>query len=138
MTDQPTPSERRAERESLGDLLSEVSRDLSTLVRQEVELAKAELKQTATRTGKGAGLLGGAGYAGLMAVFFLSIALWWALGYLMGNAWSGVVVAIIWAIIALILYLVGRNQLKTVKGMPQTVETVKEIPDTLKRNGENR
>lgn len=138
MTDQPTPSEQRAERESLGDLLAEVSRDLSTLIRQEVELAKAELRETATRTGKGAGLLGGAGYAALMAVLFLSIALWWALGYLMGNAWSGVVVAIIWAVIALILYLIGRNQLKAVKGMPQTVETVKEIPDTLKRNGENR
>lgn len=138
MTDQPTPSEARAERESLGDLLAEVSRDLSTLVRQEVELAKAELRQTATRAGKGAGMMGGAGYAALMAVLFLSIALWWALGYLMGNAWSGVVVAVIWAIIALILFVVGRNQLKTVKGMPQTVETVKEFPDTLKRNGENR
>ena len=138
MTDQPTPSEERAGRESLGDLLAEVSRDLSTLIRQEVELAKAELKQTATRAGKGAGMMGGAGYAALMAVLFLSIALWWALGYLMGNAWSGVVVAVIWAIIALILFLVGRNQLKAVKGMPQTVETVKEFPDTLKRNGENR
>lgn len=138
MTDQPTPSEQRAERESLGDLLAEVSRDLSTLIRQEVELAKAELKQTATRAGKGAGLLGGSGYAALMAVLFLSIALWWALGYLVGNAWSGVVVAVLWGIIALILYLVGRKQLKTVTGMPQTVETVKEFPDTLKRNGENR
>ena len=138
MTDQPTPSEERAGRESLGDLLAEVSRDLSTLIRQEVELAKAELKQTATRAGKGAGMMGGAGYAALMAVLFLSIALWWALGYLMGNAWSGVVVAVIWAIVALILYLGGRNQLKAVKGMPQTVETVKEFPDTLKRNGENR
>ncbi|MFE4949309.1 phage holin family protein [Leifsonia sp. NPDC056665] len=138
MTDQPTPSEARAEHESLGDLLAEVSRDLSTLVRQEVELAKAELRQTATRAGKGAGMMGGAGYAALMAVLFLSIALWWALGYLMGNAWSGVVVAVIWAIVALILFVVGRNQLKTVKGLPQTVETVKEFPDTLKRNGENR
>jgi Flp pilus assembly protein TadB len=138
VTDQPTPSEQRAERESLGDLLAEVSRDLSTLIRQEVELAKAELKQTATRAGKGAGLLGGSGYAALMAVLFLSIALWWALGYLMGNAWSGVIVAVIWGIIALILYLVGRKQLKTVQGMPQTVETVKEFPDALKRNGENR
>ncbi|MGN6428178.1 phage holin family protein [uncultured Leifsonia sp.] len=138
MTDEPTPSEERAATTSLGDLLAEVSRDLSTLIRQEMELAKAELRQTATRAGKGAGMLGGAGYAALMAVFFLSIALWWALGYLVGNAWSGVIVAVIWAIIALILYLVGRKQLKTVQGMPRTVETVKEIPDTLKRNGENR
>jgi len=138
MTDQPTPSEERAANNSLGELLGEVSRDLSTLIRQEMELAKAEIKQTVTRAGKGAGLLGGAGYAGLMAVFFLSIALWWALGYLVGNAWSAVIVAIIWGVVALILYLRGRKQLETVKGAPQTVETVKEIPETLKRNEENR
>jgi hypothetical protein len=137
-TEQTTPSERRAANESLGELLSDVTRDLSTLIRQEMELARAEFKQMAVRAGKGAGMFGGAGYAALMAIFFLSVALWWALGYVMGNAWSAVVVAIIWAIIALILYLVGRNQLKKVQGMPQTVETVKEIPDTLKRNGENR
>ncbi|MFP3467244.1 phage holin family protein [Leifsonia sp. SIMBA_070] len=138
MTDQPSPAEERAANNSLGELLGEVSRDLSTLIRQEMELAKAEIRQTATRAGKGAGLLGGAGYAGLMAVFFLSIALWWALGYLVGNAWSGVIVAVIWAIVALVLYLVGRKQLETVKGAPQTVETVKEIPQTMKPNGENR
>ena len=138
MTDQPTPSEERATNNSLGELLGEVSRDLSTLIRQEMELAKAEIKQTVTRASKGAGLLGGAGYAGLMAVFFLSIALWWALGYLVGNAWSAVIVAIIWGVVALILYLRGRKQLETVKGAPQTVETVKEFPETLKRNEENR
>ena len=138
MTDQPSAAEDRAANSSLGELLGEVSRDLSTLIRQEMELAKAEMRQTATRAGKGAGLLGGAGYAGLMAVFFLSIALWWALGYLVGNAWSAVIVAIVWAIVALVLYLVGRKQLATVKGAPQTVETVKEIPQTLKPNGENR
>jgi hypothetical protein len=138
MTDIPTPSERKAESTSLGDLLSEVSRDISTLMRQEVELAKAELRESATRAGKGAGLLGGAGYAGLMAVFFLSIALWWGLGYLMGNAWSAVVVAVIWAVIALVLFLIGRKDIKQIKGAPQTVDTIKEIPETLKRNGENR
>ena len=47
-------------------------------------------------------------------------------------------VAVIWAIIALILFLVGRGQLKNVEGAPQTVETLKEIPETLKRNEENR
>lgn len=138
MTDQPTPAEERAASTSLGDLLGEVSRDLSTLIRQEVELAKAELRQSATRAGAAAGMLGAAGYAALMAVFFLSIALWWALGYLVGNGWSGVIVAVIWAVIALILYLVGRKKLATVRGVPRTVETVKEIPETLKPNGENR
>ncbi|MFF1632623.1 phage holin family protein [Leifsonia sp. NPDC058248] len=138
MTDQPTPSEAKAASTSLGDLLGEVTRDLSTLIRQEIELAKAELKQSATRAGKGAGLLGGAGYAGLMVLFFLSVGLWWGLGYLVGNAWSAVIVAVIWAIIGLVLYVVGRKLLESVKGVPQTVETVKEMPETLKRNGENR
>ena len=134
----PTPSEEKAATTSLGDLLGEVSRDISTLMRQEVALAKAEIKETASKSAKGAGLLGGAGYAGLMAIFFLSVALWWALGTLMGGGWAGVVVAVIWAIIALILFLVGRKKFKEVEGVPQTVETLKEIPETLKRNEENR
>lgn len=137
MTD-PTPSEVKAASTSLGDLLGEVTRDISTLMRQEVALAKAELKASATKSAKGAGLLGGAGYGALMAVFFLSLALWWALSTLMGGGWAGVVVAAIWAVIALILFVVGRGQLKTVEGVPQTVETLKEIPETLKRNEENR
>ena len=52
MTD-PTPSEAKAASTSLGDLLGEVSRDISTLMRQEVALAKAELKQSATKSAKG-------------------------------------------------------------------------------------
>lgn len=50
----------------------------------------------------------------------------------------GVVVAVLWALTALILFLVGRSQIKQVKGVPQTVDTLKEIPETLKRNEENR
>jgi hypothetical protein len=137
MTD-PTPSEAKAASTSLGDLLGEVTRDLSTLMRQEVALAKAELKDSAQRSAKGAGLMGAAGYGALMAVFFLSVALWWALGTLMGGGWAGVVVAVIWAIIAAILFVVGRGQLSQVEGAPQTVDTLKEIPETLRRNEENR
>jgi hypothetical protein len=134
-----TPSEQKAATTSVGDLLAEVSRDISTLMRQEVALAKAELKETASKTAKGAGLLGGAGYAGLMAVFFLSVALWWGLGDLIDSlGWSAVIVAVIWAVIAAILYAIGRSRLKEVEGAPQTVETLKEIPETLRRNEENR
>jgi len=137
MTD-PTPSEAKAASTSLGDLLGEVSRDVSTLMRQEVALAKAELRESATKSAKGAGLMGGAGYGALMAVFFLSVALWWSLGTLIGGGWAAVVVAVIWAIIASILFLIGRNQFQHVEGAPQTVETLKEIPETLRRNEENR
>lgn len=138
MTDIPTPSEQKAADTSLGDLLSEVTRDVSTLMRQELELAKAELRQSATRAGKGAGLLGAAGYSALMAVLFISIAAWWGLGYLVGNAWSGLIVAGIWLIIGLVLYFQGRAAIESIKGAPQTVDTLKEIPETLKRNEENR
>ncbi|QHC54351.1 hypothetical protein GSU10_00840 [Rathayibacter tanaceti] len=134
---EPTPDER-AGSTSLGDLLGEVSRDLSTLIRQEMALAKAELKESAGKAGKGAGLLGGAGYAALMAVLFLSIALWWSLGTLIGNGWSGVVVAVIWGVVAAILFAVGRRSLKQVDGVPETVDTLKKIPDTLKPNGARR
>jgi hypothetical protein len=136
--DLPTPSEQQAATTSLGDLLAEVSRDISTLMRQEIELAKAELKRTAKQTGRGAGFYGGAGVAGFFALMFLSIALWWGLGYLMGNAWSAVIVAAVWGIVAAVLYFTGKKELDEVEGMPQTVETVKEIPDALKRNEENR
>jgi hypothetical protein len=138
-TDEPTPSERRAASTSFGDLFGQVTKDMSTLIRQEVDLAKAELKQSASRAGAGAGLLGGAGYAALMTIFFLSCALWWGLADLIENiAWAAVIVAVIWAIIALILYLIGRKRLKEVQGMPRTADSVKKLPDTFKRNEENR
>jgi len=62
---------------SVGALISDVTSDLSTLMRQELELAKAEVKQEAVKAGRAAGMLGGAGFAGYMVALFLSIALWW-------------------------------------------------------------
>ena len=128
----PTTAQAKAETSSLGDLLGEVTRDMSTLMRQEVELAKVELKQSAARAGKGSGMLAGAGVAGNFALLFLSLALWWALGTLMGLGWSGVVVALIWGIAAAVLASIGRRELKAVKGLPQTAATLQEIPPTLK------
>lgn len=138
MTDMPTPSQEKAATTSLGELVGEVSRDLSELMRKELELAKAELADSAKRSGVGAGLLGGAGYAAMMTLLFLSIALWWALGLLVGGGWSGVIVAVIWAVVAIVLYAVGMGRIRSVRGAPQTVETVKEIPEAFKRNEENR
>ena len=138
MTDMPTPSQDKAATTSLGELVGEVSRDLSDLMRKELALAKAELTDSAKKAGAGAGLMGGAAYAAMMAILFLSIALWWALALLVGGGWSGVIVAVLWAVIGGILFAVGRSRLQTVRVAPQTVETVKEIPEALKRNEENR
>ncbi|RIJ46798.1 phage holin family protein [Clavibacter lycopersici] len=139
MTDARTPSEEKAATTSLGDLLGNVTKDVSTLMRQEIALAKAEIGDSAKKAGKGAGLLGGAGYAGLMAVFFLSVALMVGLSYWFDNlAWAAVVVAVIWAVIGLVMYLQGRKQLKTVQGAPRTAESVKKIPEAMKRNEADR
>ncbi|WP_457973610.1 phage holin family protein [Arthrobacter sp. D1-17] len=131
----PTAAHAKADSTSLGDLLGDVTRDLSTLMRQELELAKVEAKQSATRAGKGSGMFAGAGVAGHFVLLFLSLALWYALGELMGLGWSAVVVALIWGIIAAVLATTGRKEFKRIKGMPQTAETVQEIPPTLKPNG---
>jgi len=123
--------EERAATESLGQLLSEVSRDISRLFRQEVELAKAELRDSAAKAGKGAGLLGGAGVAAHFALLFVSIAVWWSLGLVIGNGWSALIVAVIYGIAAAILAVAGRNKIREVRGLPQTAETVRRIPDAL-------
>src|SRR6476619_1807553 len=92
---------------SLGELISEVTEDLSTLMRQELELAKAELQQSASRAGRGVGMLGGARVAGYFVLLFVSIALWWAIVSAIGLGWSAAVVAVSWAIVAAVLAMVG-------------------------------
>jgi len=111
---------------SVGDLLGQVSRDLSQLVRQEIDLAKAEVRQEATKFGKGAGMLGGAGFAGYMVALFASLTLAYGIGTFW-PAWIGaLIVALLWAAAAAVLYPRGRQQLKAVNGPVQTKETLKE------------
>jgi hypothetical protein len=120
---------------SVGDLIGEVSNDLSTLMRQELALAKAEVKAEATKTGKAAGMLGGAGFAGYMVALFASIALWWALANGMDEGWAALIVAALWAVVGAVLYSLGRSRLKSVHPKPErTVQTLKEVPDALKGN----
>lgn len=135
---QDSAAHQKAENTSLGDLLGEVTRDLSTLMRQEVELAKAEAKQSATRAGKGGGMLAGAGVAGHFVLLFASLALMFALGAIMPLGWAAVILAVIWGIAAAVLASIGRKELKQVKGLPQTGETLSEIPPTLKPGEVNR
>lgn len=121
-------------RPSVGELFSEVAKDLSTLMHQEVELAKAELRQSATRAGKGAGLLAGAGFGGYMVLLFASIAAWWGIGDAIGHGWSALIVAAVWLTVAAVLGLMGRREIRAVPGVPQTAQTVKKIPDAVRGN----
>jgi len=134
----PSAAHVKADNASIGELLGDVTRDLSTLMRQEVELAKAELKQSTSRAGKGAGMLAGAGVGGHFVLVFLSLALMFALGAVMALGWAALIVAVLWAIIAAVLASIGRKELKQIKGLPQTGETLAEIPPTLKPGEVNR
>jgi Putative Actinobacterial Holin-X, holin superfamily III len=118
---------------SIGQLVGEVTQDLSTLMRQELALAKAEVKQEAVKAGRAYGMLGGAGFAGYMVLLFASIAAWWGLASVIPNGWAALIVTAVWAVIGAVLYQAGRRRMREVHPMPQrTADTIKEIPDALK------
>ena len=124
----PSPDSRP----SVGEAFAGVAADLSLLVRQEVELAKAELRQSAARAGRGAGLLAGAGLGAHLVVFFASAAAWWGIGDTTGHGWSALIVAGAWLAIAAVLGLLGRREINAISGTPQTAHTVKQIPAAVK------
>lgn len=118
---------------SVGELFGEISRDLSTLMRQEMELAKAEAKEEVAKAGKGAGMLAGAGFAVYMVLLFASIALWWGLANVMDQGWAALIVAGVWTLIGALLAVAGRGQLRAVHPKPErTVDTLKQVPEALK------
>ena len=112
---------------SLSEALHDVGADLSQLMRQELALAKAELKEEAVQAATSVGLLGAAGYAATLAVLLGSFAAAFALGSLWGLGWGALAVAGCWALVALVLLLTGRSLLRTVSPTPErTVESLKE------------
>jgi uncharacterized membrane protein YqjE len=119
--------------ESVGQLVSQLTTDLGQLTRQELALAKAELQTEAKKAGKGAGMLGGAAFAGWMVALFVSLTVMWALDEAMDLIWAALIVAAIWAIVAVVLAMSGRKELQEVNPKPdQTVESLKEDAKWLK------
>jgi hypothetical protein len=112
---------------SLGELLGEIAADLSSLMRQEVELAKAEVKAEVTKASKAAGMLGGAGFAGYMVLLLGSFTIAFAIGDRIGFGWGTLIVTLIWAVAAAVLAVVGRKKLSTINPKPElTTESIKE------------
>jgi uncharacterized membrane protein YqjE len=113
--------------QSVGEILSEVVSDVTRLFRQEVELAKAELRQEATKAGRAGGMLAAAAIAALLTTVMVSLALAALLADVMHPAAAALIVGLLWAIAGAVLYRTGRERLRTVSPIPrQTVETVKE------------
>lgn len=118
--------ERRDER-SVGELFGELTRDLSTLMRKELELAKLELKEEASKAGKAGGMLGATAVAAWMALVMLSFALAWGLAEVMDAGFAFLLVGLLYAGAAAVLFTKGRAELAKVRPVPeQTIETLKE------------
>ena len=123
-TDIPTkPGETR----SIGEIVGDISKDMSTLIQQEMDLAKSELKQEASRIGKGAGMFGGAGLAGHFALFFLSFALVYLLDNWIPVELAALIAGLVWAMTAAVLAIRGRKEIKEANPqLPTTQQTLKE------------
>ena len=121
---------------SIGAVLGDITANVSTLMRQEVALAKAEVRQSGSQAGKGVGLLVGASVAGLLLLVFVSVSAWWGLGQYIENQWSALVVAAVWAIVAVILALAGKKELQRIRGLQNTTDTLGKVPNALKGHEE--
>jgi MFS family permease len=112
----------------VGELVKQLADQTSTLVRQEIDLAKAELTQKGREAGKGAGLLAGAAVIGLLAAGALTAFLIMLLDGALANWLAALIVGVVFAAIAGALALAGRNRIRraTPPVPEQTVETVKE------------
>jgi hypothetical protein len=113
--------------QSIGELLKQLSQDTATLVRKEVELARAEVTEKGKQAGKGVGMFGGAGVAGLLALGSLTAFLIALLATAMDTWIAALIVTVLWAAVAGVLALVGRKEVQeATPPAPQTVETIKE------------
>ena len=111
----------------IGELVKDLSQQTSTLVRKEIELARAEMQQKGKEAGKGAGMMAGAGVAALLALGAFSAALIALLDKAMALWVAALIVMALWAIVAFVLYKSGQSSFKrATPPAPQTVETVKE------------
>jgi uncharacterized membrane protein YqjE len=125
--------------ESTGELLKRFSEDATTLIRKEVELAKAELAEKGRQAGKGAGMFGGAGLFGVTAFGALTAFLILVLAEAM-DAWlAALIVAAVYGAIAAVLALQGKQKVEeAAPPQPeQTVETLKEDVEWAKRQPES-
>jgi MFS family permease len=123
---EPPPEELRER--PIGDLVKQLAGQTSTLVRQEIDLAKAEMTEKGRVAGKGAGLIGGAAVIGLLAAGALTACLILALNHALPDWLAALIVAVVFGAIAAFLALQGKKRIEqAAPAVPeQTVETVKE------------
>lgn len=112
---------------SLGEIVGDITQDLTTLVRQEMDLAVSEMKREVTKLGKGAGMFGGAGAAGYLSLIFLSLALVHLLDNWVPAELAALIVGLLWAAVTAVLALRGKKEIDNANpDLPVTKQTLKE------------
>ena len=112
----------------VGELLKQLSEETTTLVKQELDLAKAEMSEKGKEAGVGVGMFGGAGLSSLLALIFLSLAAVAALDIGMRTWLAALIVGVVWAAVAGVLALQGKSKLQraTPPAPEQAIESTKE------------
>ena len=130
--------ERQAEEPTIGRLIKDAQTDLSTLIRKEIALAKAELKVSVTAGGVGLGLVAAAGFLLVLAIIMLSVAaahlIHWN-GDGLDLHWAFLIVFGLYVLVAAVLAFIGLKQVKQVKAPERAIEQGKQIPNALKGHG---
>ena len=126
-------SARDTSNPSLGELMGNLSEDTSRLFRQEVALAKAEVRQEVSAAGSAVSELAAAAGLAQVGLIMASIAVAVALNRVMDLDWAFAIVAVVWFIVAAVLGVTGRNKLREVNPTPtRTAQTIREIPEAMK------
>lgn len=121
---------------TIGKLVSDASRDISTLVQKEIQLAKSELKVSVKHGGTGIGLFAGAAFIAVLAIIMLSVAIAYFIHMTgLDLAWCFLIVFALYVAIAAVLALVGLKQVKQVKAPEKAISQGKQIPQALKGQG---
>ncbi len=132
-----TPSQGRptgAEEPSIGALVQSAMADVSTLIRSEIELAKAEVGKSAKKAGIGAGAFGAAGALLAFSLIFIFVAIAEFLTWLGLERWiSYLIVWFLIVLLAAVAALIGRSSLKKIEKPERTLETLRELPEVMHR-----
>lgn len=125
----------QVEEPTIGKLVVDASRDVSTLLRSEIALAKSELKVSVKAGGIGLALFGAAAFLGLLAIIMLSVAFAYFLHFTgIDLAWCYLIVFAVYVLIAGLLAFVGLKKVKQVKAPERAIEQGKQIPSAFKRS----
>ena len=123
---------------TLGKLVMDAQRDISSLVSKEIQLAKSELKVSVKHGGVGIGLFAGAAFLGLLAIIMLSVSIAYFIhwnGSGLDLHWAFLIVFGLYLLIAGLLAFIGLKQVKKVKAPERAIEQGKQIPQALKGKG---